>query len=887
MDRDLFKQFDQINSQDELVVLTPNRRMSTTLRRQYDALQHKQGKTAWESPNILPLQTWLMNIWHIHHTTQERCLSELELTCAWHNILSADSTLDLINTRQSAKLALQAFEHCQLYGIALAQIENNHRADVNRFVRWAKNFQAQCEDAHWITPAQLPSALIKMLSHQTCPLPQTILFTGFDDLPPLLTQLKKTLREHCTVKNMDPMIDHATVQHITLADQDTEISTMARFAKQHHANHPTHTIACIVPTLSEIRGTVETIFTDTFTPEAHLPGVVTPNPPFNISSGKPLHHIEIIQRALEVLSFYQHSISAEMLHTLLQSPYLCPLEADKNHGAMIDVHLRERCEPEITLDALYDPIYRTQAYYPHSTWLKRLRLCSSTLKNNAEASPREWAQRFTRTLSAIGWPGGRMQNSEEYQVLSRWQTLLEDYANLEIFHPTLTTEQALTLLHALCSDTLFQTKTDDEPIQVLGVLEAAGNTFDVIWMMGLSDDVFPPAAKPNPFLPLELQRQYHMPHADAHRELQFATQILHRLTHSASRVIFSTPAQRADQPLSPSALLQPYEPFNSASLNLPIETSLTECVFKTQNLETFVDQQAPALTDHERSRGGSWILKQQSACPFKAFASIRLQAESPKQPAFGLTPAERGTLVHQSLEKVWLQIKTQARLKQLDDAALKTLVENSIEAVLIKANNAQQLTHSRRLLQLEKKRLTQLTLEWLSLEKTRAPFTVLEQETTRNITVGKLPLIVQIDRIDILSDNTHVIIDYKTGYCSINDWFTDRPKDPQLPLYCVYGKNDEAQPFSGLAFGQCRIEGLKFSGILNESHDKTTLPGAYPLQSLKQTILSWDQLLCEWKKTLETLANDFCEGVAAVDPATVTTCQYCELSPLCRINDKR
>ena len=31
----------------------------------------------------------------------------------------------------------------------------------------------------------------------------------------------------------------------------------------------------------------------------------------------------------------------------------------------------------------------------------------------------------------------------------------------------------------------------------------------------------------------------------------------------------------------------------------------------------------------------------------------------------------------------------------------------------------------------------------------------------------------------------YTIIDYKSGKPNINDWFGDRPKQPQLPLYCI------------------------------------------------------------------------------------------------------
>ena len=56
-----------------------------------------------------------------------------------------------------------------------------------------------------------------------------------------------------------------------------------------------------------------------------------------------------------------------------------------------------------------------------------------------------------------------------------------------------------------------------------------------------------------------------------------------------------------------------------------------------------------------------------------------------------------------------------------------------------------------------------MILRWLNLEKARPPFVVLEQETTRFVTIGDLNLTLQIDRIDQLSHDQWMIIDYKTG----------------------------------------------------------------------------------------------------------------------------
>ena len=54
-------------------------------------------------------------------------------------------------------------------------------------------------------------------------------------------------------------------------------------------------------------------------------------------------------------------------------------------------------------------------------------------------------------------------------------------------------------------------RSPDAPIQVLGVLESAGLEFDALWVSGLTDDVWPMHARPNPFIPPALQRRRGFP----------------------------------------------------------------------------------------------------------------------------------------------------------------------------------------------------------------------------------------------------------------------------------------------------------------------------------------------------------------------------------------
>ena len=84
----------------------------------------------------------------------------------------------------------------------------------------------------------------------------------------------------------------------------------------------------------------------------------------------------------------------------------------------------------------------------------------------------------------------------------------------------------------------------------------------------------------------------------------------------------------------------------------------------------------------------------------------------------------------------------------------------------------------------------------------------LSEKEFKDVRVGPLRLSVRMDRVDEV-EGGEVLIDYKTGDASPNDWLTERPDAPQLPLYAILSEADRLQ---GVAFGLVRAgegRGLK------------------------------------------------------------------------------
>jgi len=148
-------------------------------------------------------------------------------------------------------------------------------------------------------------------------------------------------------------------------------------------------------------------------------------------------------------------------------------------------------------------------------------------------------------------------------------------------------------------------------------------------------------------------------------------------------------------------------------------------------------------------------------------------------------------------------------------------------------------------------------------------------------TFNNINIKLRIDRIDELSDGSQLIIDYKTGKnLSIQDWFGDRPLEPQMPLYCLVNKTHTI----GLAFGQLHPDQLNLIGISKYPIDISTIKTFSDIRYAND--VTWEQQLTHWETTLTKLSNEFQQGYAYIDPKEGSeTCRLCHLHALCRIHE--
>lgn len=860
-------------------LLTPNRRLSAAILKQYSAWQVAQGKQCWPTLDILPLTSWLERLWKEYSArelTETRILlSTQQEQILWEKILrDAPENESLLQLTDTAKLAKSAWEILKKWRVKLTDPELKLTEDSRAFLQWATHFQKYCKKNNCLDLNSLADLIAENIGTNRIQPQKNIILVGFTEIAPQYQHLLKVCEAqgiHLTYHEQDS--SHAIIHKIGLNDTDTEISSMARWAKSF--SEKGKTVGCVIPNLESIRESVVKTFSNVFGESR-----------FNISAGKSLISYPIIHDALQLLSLNTKTLSTTMLSSILRSPFIGEAERERYKRAIYDGRLRNSNIASMSLQQLIDPNIKHSLINTCPALAKRINDYVAYLATTSTLLPiSQWVIHFNTLLTLLGWPGERSLNSHEYQVVQNcWLPLLNEYATLDHILEPQPYHKAFHYLTCLASSKVFQPESPESNVQILGLLEAAEIPFDHLWVMGLDDTTWPSRPKPNPFIPLRLQKTLSMPNASAERELLYCQQLTKQLYNSAKEVIFSYPEQRDDAELRPSSLLKYFPSIESNQLELSSFIPPAENIYQAQQLEWLQDHTAPSIPASDEVQGGVSIFKNQAQCPFKAFAELRLHAKKMEDTTLGLRKLDRGNIVHKALEFIWRELKDSNTLITMPDHELKKLIHQCAQDAMqeiIESNHAE----SSRYLELELRRLEKIIWDWLAIEKNRPAFSIEALEHEISAKIGNITTQFRVDRIDKLlhetSEAKHLIIDYKTGKeINKNGWFGARLDEPQLPIYCILNPDNTI----GIAFGKVNPNKMEMQGT---SKVPLKLQSVIPISDIKQAdATSWDQQIQTWHANLVKLADDFYHGRAEVDPKDPNmSCRHCGLQALCRVHE--
>ena len=872
-------------------VVTASDRLARALLLAYAENRQQAGQAVWERPRVLTWGAFLSDQVASYQNALfggqpptdanlPQLLTNTQTQALWERIVQgSDAAGGLLQPVAAAQAAQSAWNQCHAYGLDWQPLAASANPDARQFAAWAQIFDARCRHANWLDSGRLPDLLSDWVAAGELGAPPRLLFVGFDEWTPQQAHLLQTLRdagsdsERLAVETGEP----PAARLLRCNDAEQEIWLAARWAAACLQRDPRARIGIAVRDLSSQRDRYARILDQVLCPSSCSGNAVAR--PYNLSLGQPLVNWPVINDALLFLQLAGTRLEFDTVSRVLHSPFLRGAETEQWARVACELHLREGSET-LSLKRFADTARKcggmSELEAMLDASLEWLRV------QPREQLPSRWAQAFADLLQHLGWPGERQHDSSEHQAVDAFREVLAELARLDTLLGAVQLNEARHSLLQLVTQRPFQPATEEVPIQVLGIPETAGLHFNYLWIAGLSDDVWPASPRPDPLLPVELQRQLMMPHASARRELEFAQRLTSRLLASAPEIVVSVAERDADQELRPSPLIANLPEISVDDLMLHAAQPYSQFLqTAAPELESLDDSRVPGLPAGEMG-GGTGILKSQAACPFQAFARYRLGAETLPVPGPGLDAAERGGLLHDILRRVWGELESHATLNAMDSTALQALLDRHVAAALAQLHAVQPDVLTPKFMELEQQRLVELLTEWLQTELQRAPFSVAQREHQQRVQIGPLALNTRVDRIDRLTDGSHVIIDYKTGDAKPNAWRSERPDEPQLPCYAVTA----SEQVTGVLFGVLRPGAIGYRGYMQAAD---MVPGIGAFENEKYPpdgLTDWKSLLNHWHEVVTQLAERFAAGEAHVDPKDRNrSCAYCHLAALCRIDE--
>ncbi|UQB42672.1 PD-(D/E)XK nuclease family protein [Thiomicrospira microaerophila] len=781
--------------------LTANSRLTQALKTQF-ALQNDASVSL--TPRVQTWgqfwQSWQQQAWLRGELPLNlpRLISAFEATQYWQQLLEHHSPTALLNLADTAKQLYQAWclwlEYQDQTPLEFVTPEGR------LFDLCRQDYQAWLSQQGFIDEPLLMQQRLDWFSQGKGSCPSDVVWHGFDELTPNMKRWQSLAEQRGGQQRLavEATQQHKPSQLYPAADSRDECQQAALFAtevlQQALANQqPLNAIriGIVAPNLAEIKSPIafwlDQALYQAFEDHPLLAQHSTERL-YNISLGTPLSqlpYIAFLQQTLTMAAKPKQSLAYQDWSQWLTSPFqLGELAARQG----LDNQLRKLQWAQISWLELPQ---RTE----HLSWPKALIDLLAGLQAHSPTTPSMTQGQFVDwVLHCVSLLDAKLAglSSEIYQQREKWQQTLDGFAALAALPKKQSLSTWLSQWQAYQAQTLHQAQsTWLQPIQVIGMLEAGGQRFDALWVVGLDDEAWPRPPQPNAFLPLAWQRAQACPRCDAQRELHYAQTLTQRLQASARQSVLSYARQKGEAISLPSPLIASLIETYQAHL---FHDASHQAWLQRPEMQWVLQNQAPPISLGERVPGGSGILKAQSQCPLMAFFDYRLGAKYGLDGVEdGLASTDQGRILHRVLQLFWQQTRTQTALLAMDGNEL----EQRLTDLLNTEFSPLQAHFSASYLHQEQQRMLDLLRQWMALEQARPlGFEVVETEQEQVLTLAGIEFKISIDRID-QTEQGRLVLDYKTGQATINDLLCEPIRAPQLAVYL----QAVSAPIAGLGYG--------------------------------------------------------------------------------------
>ncbi|ATX79852.1 putative DNA repair protein [Mariprofundus aestuarium] len=824
------------------------------------------------TPCVSSWQEWISELVE-SDTSLPVTLNRMQEMQLWEQVIRADlsdGSQSLSSIRGLARHAREAWAIMQQYRIPLSELEHAGE-EAESLLRWVREMKTSLQEER-LNGRLLAADQVELLLpriHQLIDF-KMILLDGFEAFSPQQDAIMQAfLRAGVRLQKVRPEPPSDVVPAvISCPDELAELNHISGRITDILSQSPQARIALLtsdaISDLSPLKRklTEALIPEDVDNPAIALQAVTMP--------GERLTEGAMIKQLLFVLGLAGESnISFSDFSRLLFLPWLKGYESERFARAELDRVLRQQNRHHISLSSLLE-----------SQLLDNLPELAAALTSliqwkASRQRPSEWVKRVHKLLQDTGFvPSGFgevLRSNDEIRLINSFRDALGSLVSLDAVNETMSWSRLLSMLRS--ADAKVRAEVCHPNVVVMPLDQVVGLRFDYIFVAGLEEQVFPMNARTLALLPLPVQQKYAISMSQATLAFESSRFIWQQLLAAAPHIEISYALQRGEQESRLS-------PFARGAVERECES---EAVSQRDRLELEFYEDAPALPlqDQEQRGGGTALIKDQSACPFKAFARHRLMIRELGDSSPGIEPSTKGSLLHLALEFIWTRLQTAERLQVLDEESRRDLIDEAITSAW--QQNRASVPASLR--EIEVRRMQSVLFEWLELESSRPPFQLLSIEKPYRLLLPEqgsrqFPISIKADRIDRDAHGRRILIDYKTGAKqSVSKWVGERIEEPQLPLYAMAADlgEDDAVSYARVRSGEMGFEGLAAEDI--------GIRGITPCDGKRNSPDDWSLLLQSWRENINALAEEFAQGRCDVSPRDEQACNYCGLEAVCRIEE--
>lgn len=870
--------------------------LAREIERNYSLSQSRRGISAWLRPTVWFWEQWLRYIgeqvlWSGYSSPSGRrqFLTPVQEQVLWERIVSGSrAPSPPINIYATAQLAREAWNLLQQWRLPDPGTVGFPTAEQQAFSRWMRHYHRECVDHAWLDGARVIDSLIPAIASGAVAVPDYVALVGFEQFNPQQRGLLRAMAGMGTrLASVKPTTASGNAVRVRLPEPTAELQTAVRWLRNLVTADGSQRAGLVVPSLDANYLQIERLLDEALLPGHSLPGTdLEIQRPYMIAAGRALRKQPVVVAADHLLAMSMGTISMRVLSRIIRSPFLSGGINQAARLARFDLWVREQGSVDVDLQHMPEMLesfrHATGLATEDFTFEQRVTTMLEQHDDGRLLQPSQWGRYFQGLLDLFGWPGETRLNAIQEQARRVFEVVMRDFSSLDPISGELPAAEALRLLRQLLRQRMFRFEAPNVPILVLGPEDAAQLQFDQLWICRAGSSEWPGLdLQPNPLLPLEWQQEAGLPSGSAKARSDYRSKLAAQLCTAGSAVIVS-------QSQSSDALT------DNVFRGLPLvdadtieQADLTDyrlALVGSAGMEIVADQQGPALDPVEMLDLDQQVLAAQAACPFQAFARLRLDARAPKELRPGLLPEARVRLLKMALEHVWHRIESSEVLQAaLAGEHLEVQVWEIADTVLAVFERKLPVHLSRRYRALEHARLVRLILQWLRVETRRAPFTVQRTDAHTSIQLNGITLRAQVDRIDQVDERGLAIIAYDTQPFALEHWLGDRPDSPVLILYALASTETPA----ALLTGCVAAERMSLDGIQHEAGVISYLPVYEESAVASASGLGWEELLDHWRTTLSALSKEFADGVARVAPKYgARTCADCDLASFCRVADR-